>query len=326
MNKKTFILVLIIAAFTLNACEKDTDVFVPDPNQLIGPDTNWHTAIPTPVSVASLRNSLLIAPYLDTITVNAGSVTINTPFGIQVTFPPHCCTNGAGQNVTGKVDVEMQMLKKKGDMIRLDKPSTYNDTMLLTAGEIFIQLKKDGQALQLAPNVKINVRYVDLPVNQQMEFFVGDETNAARFNWLPNPDPVNNTVVTSPQAYEISTNRLRWISLAQVFDLNTVAKVKVSADIAPYFTNSNTVSFAVFKDLRSVVSMPGDINTRQFVSPKLPVGKQITVVVLSKQGNDHYLGYESAITQLPGVNLAQQVKVVPVKRSVPEIIAYLNSL
>ncbi len=324
---KTFILVLVTAAFTLNACEKNTDIFVPDPGQLNGPDTAWQNTITPSMPVVNLKTALLAAPYLDTITVNAATVILLTPFGVQVTFPPNCCINGSGQLVTGKVDVEIQVVKKKGDMIRLDKPSTSNDSMLVTAGQIFIKLKKDGQALQLAPNARILVRYVDLPVNQQMNFFTGDETNPPHFNWLPNPDPANNTVSVSTQAYEILTNRLRWISLSQVYDLSTAAKVKVSADIAAYYTNSNTVSFTVFKDLRSVVAMRPDLNSRKFISAKLPVGKQITIVVISKQGNDYYLGYESAITQVPAANSStQHVRVVPIKKSLPEIFAYLNSL
>lgn len=320
-------MVLITAAFTLNACEKNTDIFVPDPGQINGPDTAWQTTVTPAMQVTILKNNLSAQPYHDTITVNASTVSLNTPFGIQVTFPPFCCVNGSGQVVTGRVDVELLVVKKKGDMIRLDKPSTTNDSMLVTAGQIFIKLKKDGQPLQLAPGIRINIRYTDLPVIQQMKFFVGDESNPAHFNWLPNPDLTNNTISFTAQAYEILTNRLRWISLAQVYDLSTVAKVKVSADIATYFTNSNTVAFTVFKDLRSVVAMPGDLSSRKFVSAKLPVGKLITVVVISKQGNDYYLGYQSATTQLPAANsLTQHVRIVPIKKSLPEIISYLNSL
>ncbi len=327
MNIKTFILVFITAAFTLNACEKNTDIFVPDPGQLNGPDTAWQTTVTPTMPVTVLKNNLSAQPYQDTITVNASTVSLNTPFGIQVTFPPFCCANGSGQIVTGKIDVELLAVKKKGDMIRLDKPGTTNDSMMVTAGHIFIKLTKDGQPLQLAPGVRISIRYVDLPVNQQMKFFIGDENNPTHFNWLPNPDLTNNTIAFTTQAYEILTNRLRWISLAQVYDLSTVAKVKVSADIATYFTNSNTVAYTVFKDMRSVVAMPGDLGSRKFVSAKLPVGKQITVVVISKQGNDYYLGYESTITQLPAANSStQHVRIVPIKKSLPQIISYLNSL
>ena len=327
MKIRTFILVLFAGGFLLNACQKNIDVFIPDPGQINGPDTGWYSTITASMPVTVLKTSLLQEPYQDSIIVGANIASIVTPFGLQVNFPPNCCTNGAGQIVTGKIQVELQVVKKKGDMIRLNKPSASNDSLMVTAGEIFIKLKKDTQTLHLAPNVRFNIRYIDLPTNPQMKFFVGDETNPERFNWLPNPDTANNTVFAGTQSYEIYTNRLRWISVAYLYDVSNTVKVNVSADVAAYFTNANTIAFTVFKDLRSVVAMHGNLNTRKFISAKLPVGKQITVVIISKQGNDYYLGYESVVTAAPtSGSLNQLVRVVPIKKSLPEILAYLNSL
>jgi hypothetical protein len=327
MNKKNFILVLFTVSLFLHACQKDIDVFVPDPGQTGAPDTSWQNTITATMPVSLLKNSLLTEPYLDSINVSASIATITTPLGIQVNFPPHCCANTAGQPVTGKVDVEIQVVKKKGDMIRLDKPSTYNDSMLVTAGQIFIRLKKDGQTLQLAPNIRFNINYVDLPTNPLAKFFMGDETSSQAFNWLPSPEPNLDTVIITPQSYQVYTKRLRWISIAQQFEVNTVAKVSIAADMAAYFTNANTIAFTVFKDLRSVVAMRPNLGTRKFITGKLPVGKAITVVVISKLGDDYYLGYESAVTQNPASTPAvQQVRVVPIKKSLPEIISYLNTL
>lgn len=327
MSKKIFILILFAGSLFLNACQKDIDVFVPDPGQLNGPDSSWQNTITAIMPVSVLKSSLLTEPYLDSINVNANIATITTPLGIQLNFPPNCCVNAASQPVTGKVEVEIQVVKKKGDMIRLDKPSTYNDSMLITAGQFFIRLKKEGQPLQLAPGVRFNINYVDLPTNQQVKFFVGDESNAQAFNWLPTPEPNLDTITITQQSYQVYTKRLRWISIAQQVEINTVAKVSVVADMANYFTNANTIAFTVFKDLRSVVAMRPDLNTRKFITGRLPVGKAITVVVISKQGNDYYLGTESAVTQNPASNPSvQQVHVVPIKKSLAEIVSYLNAL
>lgn len=327
MNKKIIILVLFAGGLLLNACQKDIDVFVPDAGQLNGPDTSWQTTISASMPVSALKNSLLTEPYLDSINVNANIATVATPFGLQVNFPPNCCVTAASQPVTGKVDVEIQFVKKKGDMIRLDKPSTYNDSMLITAGQIFIRLKKAGQPLQLAPGIRYNINYVDLPTNPQVKFFIGEETNTQAFNWLPTPEPNIDTIIINPQSYQVYTRRLRWISIAQQVELNTVAKVSVAADMASYFTNANTIAFTVFKDLRSVIAMHPELGIRKFITGKLPVGKAITVVVISKQGNDYYLGYESGVTQTSSSNPAvQQVHIVPIKKSLAEILSYLNTL
>ena len=119
MNKKIIILVLFAGSLFLHACQKDIDVFVPDPGQLNGPDTSWQTSISAAMPVSLLKSNLLAAPYRDTITVNANISSVVTPFGIQVNFPANCCVNTAGQAVIGKVDVEIQLARKKGDMIRL---------------------------------------------------------------------------------------------------------------------------------------------------------------------------------------------------------------
>lgn len=327
MKRKTIIHVLIAGTIFLNACEKNTDIFVPDPGQTNGPDTTWHSIITTTMPVSNLKTSLLFEPYRDSILVNNNVASIVTPFGLQVNFPANSCVSAGGQPITGRVEVEIMLLKKKGDMVRLSKPTTFNDSLLVAAGEIFILLKKDGLAVQLAPNAKINIRYTDIPTNQLMKLFVGDESNAQQFNWTPNPGSTNNILNVGTQNYEIYTNHLRWISVAYSFDLGTVAKVNVTANLAPYFTNANTVAFTVFKDIRSVAGMYGDINTRRFSTGKLPVGKAITVVVISKQANDYYLGYESTVTATPttGTGL-QSVPVTPIKRSLPDILYYLSTL
>jgi hypothetical protein len=198
---------------------------------------------------------------------------------------------------------------------------------LVSGGEIFIRLKKDGVDVKLAANARVNIRYSDIPVNPLMQFFVGDESNTERFNWLPNPDTANNKILAGTQVYEIITNRLNWINCDYFYDTTGIGLVNISAELAPYFTNGNTVAYTVFKDFRSVVGMYGNANTRRFSSGKLPVGKAITVVVISKQGNDYYLGFESAVTLAPTTGTGtQSVHVTPVKRSLSDILYFLNTL
>lgn len=327
MKLKTIILLLFAGGLLLTACQKNTDIFVPDPGQLNGPDTSWQATITAAMPVSILKRNLLPEIFVDSFEVNANIAIVTGPSGLVVTFSPNCCVNSIGQPITGRVEVEIVLVKKKGDMIRMNLPTTYNDTLLVAAGHIFIRLLKNGQPVQLAPTARINIRFIDLPTNPAMKFFVGDETNSQRFNWLPNPDIANNIIFAGTQSYEIYTNRLRWISIAYAFDFNTAAKVNIAAGVANYFTNANTIAFTVLKDFRSVVAMHGDLSTRKFISGKIPVGKNITVVVISKQGDDYYLGYETAVTQstLP-TNASQVVHITPIKKSIAEILLYLSSL
>jgi hypothetical protein len=327
MKTKTIIKAFLGFALFLSACQKDTDIFVPDPAQMNGPDTIWHNAITASMPVSSLRNSISIAAYQDTINVNTNIASIATPSGLQVSFPPNSFINNLGQAITGKIDVELMLVRSKGDMIRLNKPTASDNRLLVSAGEIFINLKKNGVPVQLAPGIKYSIRFSDGAPNQSMSLFMGDETNPEKFNWIPNPDTTNNKLFMGSQSYEIYTNHLRWLNCDYFYDTSNIQRITVTAALAPYFTNANTAAFTVFKDLRSVVGMYGNALTQKFSTGKLPSGKAITVVVISKQGNDYYLGHESTITLTSTAgNPIQSVQVKPVKKSLADIIHYLSTL
>lgn len=331
MNKKITFLLLVAGSFFLHACKKNTDVFVPDPGQLNTADTSWYNAISAAMPVVALQTNLnvQVETVRDSVEIgNTASAIITTINGVQCTFPPLSCANSAGQLVTGKIYVDVMLVRKKGDMVLLNKPTTSNGSMLVTGGEIFIRLLKDGQELHLAPNAKIYLRYIDAPIVTNMKLFFGDESVPGRFNWLPNTDTGNNVVVPALQAYEIATNHLHWINVDYFYDTTGITRNTVSAQLPSNYTNANTAAFLVFKEIRSVLRMDADVPEKRFISGKVPSGKTATVVVISKQGNDYFLGKESITT---GINLTagtinQRIPITPVKTGLADIKAYLATL
>jgi hypothetical protein len=212
-------------------------------------------------------------------------------------------------------------------MVLMNKPTSSNGNMLVSGGEIFIRILKDGKELQVAPNAKIYIRYSDIPVNPLMKLFFGDESNPLRFNWIPNTDTANNNVGAGQQVYEIFTNHLKWINVDYFYDTAGIARSIVSAQLPSNYTNANTSVFLVFRDLRSVLGMYGEVPEKRFVSGKVPNGKVAMVVAISKQGNDYFLGKETITT---GVNVTtsnvQKVLLNPVKTSLADIRLYLATL
>ena len=326
MNRKIIILFLITTGL-LSACQKNLDIFVPDAGQLNAPDTSWYGTATAAMPVNDLKNKLMIVFNTDSIQVNSStSSSFTSAAGLQCIFPPLCCAGNTGQLVTGSVHVETMLLKKKGDMIRMNTPTTSNNRLLVSGGEIFLRLKKDSTVLQLAPGVRVQMKFPDAPISTQMKYFRGDETGTQQFNWVQDTG-FNNNVSFTTQYYEVFTNHLRWVNCDYFYDTTNISRVTIKAELASYFTNANTIAYTVFKDFRSVVGMYGDVNSKKFSTGKLPVGKAVTVVVISKQGNDYFLGYENTVTtspiSTPGV---QSVSVKPVIKSLPEIIAFLNTL
>lgn len=327
MKHQITALLLITASFVMNACQKDSDVFVPDPGQPNGPDTSWYSVITPTMPVSSLISALTFGHYTDSIQVTANNSYLITPFGLICGFPGNSCVNLAGQPVTGTVNVELTLIKKKGDMIRLNKPTVSGNRLLVSGGEIYIRLKKNGQEVYLAPNVKITFRYPDLPLLSPMKLFSGDESVPGIFNWLLLTDQQNNAVSINSQNYDIHTNKTRWIHNAQFFDTTGLLQVKLNADLAAQFTNANTIAFAVFNNMRSVVALTPDLATRKFQSIRVPVGKEVTLVVISKQANDYFMGTKTFITATPATNIpVQNVPVTPVIKTLSAITDYLNAL
>ena len=325
MNKKIAAILIISSTLFFMSCQKNLDVFVPDPGQA-GPDTTWNVSVPATAPVFALQTTLLTEPVRDSFEVSTNAATILTTNGVQCTFPPLCCVTSAGLPVTGKVYVEVRLVKTKGEMIMLNKPTISNGNVLVSGGELFISLSKNGQALQLAPNAKIYLRYTDFPTNQQMKLFLGDESNPAQFNWKPSTSS-SDTVAVGPQAYEIATTHLRWLNCDYLFDTTGITRSLVSAVLPSNYTNANTSAFLVFREMRTVLGMYGDVPERRFITGKVPNGKVATVVVISKQGNDYFLGKETITT---GVNVTtsniQKVPLTPVKTTLADIRLYLATL
>lgn len=325
MSKKIATILLISGVLIFTACQKNVDIFVPDPGQT-GPDTTWNATVPAAAPVYALQTNLITEPSRDSFEISATVASSITTNGVQCTFPPLSFVSTAGAAVTGKVYVEARVVKTKGEMVMLNKPTVSNGSLLVSAGEIFLSISKNGQALQLSPNARIYLRYIDLPTNQQMKLFLGDESNTAQFNWKPGI-PTLDTVAVGTQVYEISTSHLRWVNCAYTYDTIGTTRSLVSASLPSNYTNANTSVFLVFKDMRSVAGMYPDITERRFISGKVPNGKAATVVVISKQGNDYFLGKETITT---GLNVStanvQKVPVTPIKTSLADIRLYLATL
>jgi hypothetical protein len=159
-----------------------------------------------------------------------------------------------------------------------------------------------------------------------MKLFLGDESNAAQLNWLPSTNAAD-TIIAGPLFYDITTTHLRWINCDYFYDTANITRSVISTTLPSNYTNANTATFLVFRELRSVLSMHANASEKTFVSDKVPNGKLVTVVVMSKQGNDYFLGKESATTGVNATaNNVQKVNVTPVKTSLADIKLYLATL
>ena len=325
-TKKNIALLFAGILFLLNSCQKNIDVFVPDYGQINGPDTNWIASISSGAQVSVLKNNLLLVPVADSFENTNISPAIVYPGSLKCTFPANSLVTSSGLAAAGKMYINTLLLKTKGDMIRMDKPTIADGNVLASAGALFISLKKGDSVLNIAQSGSITIDYLDTNPVSINNLYNGDESNPQQFNWLLSSNPNLNNVTTINKGYEIKTNSTGWISPAYTY-LDAVPKTIVTASLTNQFTNANTAVYLVFKNILAVVNMYGNNTTKKFSSGNVPVDNTVTVVVISKQGNDYYLGYKDALTASPAAgSLSQVVAVTPIKVSLAAIKNYLGLL
>jgi hypothetical protein len=327
MRKIYIVVALIISAFILNACNKDTDIFVPDPGQVTGPDSTWYSPVTALMPVNDLQQSLQLAPDLDTIEAGNNADTINSASGLQCIFPPNSCVDSNGAVVNGKVYVQSFLLKNRGAFISMGLPTVSNGNLLVSGGVFSVKLQNGISNIELAANSFLKIGYSDSLFSKQMKLFNGVITDDQPFNWVPSPDS-DNSILADNNGYAITTNSLQWINCDYFYDDTTNAnKTSVSIKLPSNLTNANTLAYIVFKDIRSVMNMNGDVATKQFISSKVPVGLYATIVTISKDGNFYYLGQQPITTTaaISGAN-SQLLTITPVRYSLDDIKLYLSSL
>ena len=327
--KKTLVY-LIAVLFSLSACQKNLDTLIPDSPS---PGTTWYNTIPDTAPVNSLKASLkLELQSADSFTVFSSGTTgySGGSFDLFFSIPQGALMNDAsGQTFSGMAYIKTLLLKTKGDFIKMGMPTTSNGSLLVSGGAFYVSLKDaNGNNLSISPNHNIGVTFNDTPVFQQMKVFHGNQVAPSGFNWLPAADTQLNQVSAGTNFYITYTNKLDWVGCSYSYD-NTgsgTVQTRVAIDLPSYYTNANSIVYLAFDDMKSVIELSGDAVTRQFRSPLIPVGKQATIVVMSKQANDYFLGSTQTITTTAAQGGFQNVTMNSTISSLPEIKSYLSTL
>lgn len=323
MKAKTFLFQLMLMAMLMTACQKDTDIFIP--HLVSGIDTTWVAAVDDLSPITEVKKLLRRDHVLDSVDAAAGG-TFQTHEGLTVIILPSSLQLSNGQLATGKIHIETLVVRQKGDMVRLDKPTTSFGRVLISGGEIFIRIRKENQELQLVPGKTIYIKYNDSSPSSLMKLFYGDESDPERFNWIPANQNSRGLVAATAQGYEIISDKLRWINCDYFAD-SSGQRVRVVASLPADYTNANTSVYLVFKEIKSVVGMYGDPASKRFSSSKVPSGRVAVVVSITKKGtNSYYLGHETITIGQTSLNDIQSVPLKPQPTSISDIRAYLNSL
>jgi hypothetical protein len=319
---KQFFILLTAATTLLLGCSKSYEKF--DPNVTIYSDSIWAN-MPTPVlPVNDLSNNIGLSPSIDSVSGLSGG-TIYFSSNIIVTVPANAFLMNGTPVTDGKVTIRFLLITKKGDMIRMSRPTQSNGYLLENGGEIYLDAIKNNKLLTLATGKQITISYrTPYQPSALMQGFTGVDAasmsgSTSCANWLTTP-ATNVNVSALSNGYQIVTSSLSWIS-CNYYNDTASAKTTVALSMPLLFTNANTYTFIVYKNSNGIMQFDADATNKIWVKNRVPINKSVIFVTISKLGGDYYLGVSETTT-----TTNQHVVIKPSKQKLQDIIYYLGTL
>ena len=314
--KKIFLYIFCLSVILLSdACQKDKDEFIATGTTVIQTtakaDTIWENesnlqapviGVPTQLLNIEKLISELNKPIIkDSISAEQGGK-IELPDDVSIEFPSTPCVSKNNQALKGKLEIEVLILRTKGELIAHDKPTISNGRLLISGGVVFLTAKQNGVEVKLSQNKTIKVRYKIRNTEGAMQLFEGKNLNRLQFDWTPinsNRDVVTTWADSSQEkkGFQLLLDRFGWINCDRFNDEPNLTN-KFCVAMADSFTNRNTSVYIAFKDILSVVKLEGTPVTKQFCIPQsykgIPIGKQVTVVSISNLNGRSYMDVQDA--------------------------------
>lgn len=319
---------LCLVVLSVTACTKETsDQFVSYTNNPLN-DTVWNSNGTNFYNIAKI---IIPEVVKDNITDSFNSLVNNTITigdSLEVAILANACihANGAPITTNAKIKIDITLLKSKGDFIKYASPTTNINNLLEAGVYLNVKLSRDGQDIKLASNSAIKIKVKDIVTSTNMVFFSGTSirfNNDTIFSWIPSFDGKvelwksnTNTLL----GYEFTTNKLGWIG-SSYFSDSLLPKTRLNVVLPSNYTNKNTALFVVFKNKKTVVNLLNDPVTKTFFTYNIPVGTEATLVSLTKINANYYLGSKAI-----KVSNGDVLNVLPEKKTLEQIISYLNSL
>lgn len=271
-------------------CRKDVQIFTPYGN-----------------SIQELRTLLTDLATNDAHTITAtinGSdpfFSITTPRGVQVLLTD--CENLFANPTDGssvpcsscqRATIEVQDLLELREIAALGLATQADFGQPLSSeGMVRVQFFCDGRELKLRDGKTMEVRLPTSSASFQPDtrlWLGGWKTDATgAFLWSKVADLPLPFIQPTPDGgifYQMLSGKAGWLSSQRELGLPTS---KVCLKTGYQFTAENTLVFAIFKNIRSVMALPAE-KAGLFCNDALPVGQPVSFLMVSKIGDQLFLG------------------------------------
>lgn len=202
--------------------------------------------------------------------------------------------------------------------------ATYPDGQLLeSGGMVYVRASCAGASLRLLPNRSLKVQVPADVLKNDMFTFNGLQQNSTEFQgWQATSDPAYLAEWVSDgtmlHGYELYPTQLGWVSAGRLLPEPTS---DFCIKLPTAMTDATAKAFVIFKGLNAVVALTYDAASQSFCFDQAPKGYPVQVVVVSKLGDQYWLGNQE--TEI-GTHTSLQVE--PHKMSEAAILEFLKQL
>lgn len=243
-------------------------------------------------------------PKTQTFSFDPGyAQTITGTNGTLVKFLPNSFNDASGNLITTTVVLEMKEILTKGDMIWADLPTDCYSEVLESGGEFYLNASSNGTKVFLNQDFQMIVPVSNATVNRDsMQLFIQAMPVPDSPVWVPAVPIVPVNLDASQTNYDFYFNSLEWINV-DVFWGTGLARVDMPINInIPVEQYLNTKAYAVFKDINSVLKAHATESNEHNVY-WVPEGQEVTIVVVSMDEEQFYLGLKETMTSSTPVSI-----------------------
>lgn len=283
--KKIILSVLVLSTLAIIGCKKQE-------------------VIPPPVSTSELGSYFNdnVTNAKQNLSLNAASGGVLTgQNGVVINVPANAFVYSNGIQVTGSINFELIEALSISEMILLDKPTTSNNEILVSGGQIKLTATQNSSQVFLANGMSVNVNVPTSNPDGQMGLFTGTENIDGDVNWVSaSLDTVQQdtvTIVTDSVSFDTYYNfdfeadSLGWIN-CDYFWNNPNPNTEVIAQLDTVYNASNTSCFLVFESINSVISLyPNNSILGEFFGYSAPTGEAVTFVCISERDGVYYSAF-----------------------------------
>lgn len=294
MKQRNLIFLLLSFTSLLFSCQKEYS----GENAIIPPflNSNW-TTNPITASTHPARLTLNASQPADINTNFNNSIGTIIPLGsIFVVVPSSCFVKLNNSPVIGNVNLKIKKATKFSEMIAYNLATVTNNGLLSTDGMIKLEPTQGTDILKIASGKTISISFQKSSNNNYIGFegvtnntLVNNVTWRANTLWQVQSDSIGSQGI-GPST-RIMIDSCQWVNCDYFY--NQPNPTNVYLKLPSEYGNTNTVCYVVFRADKVMSGLVGDPNTQKFwqgANYKLPIGKQVRLIAISKRDTRIYYG------------------------------------